>query len=424
MSAARHLAALDIGTAKVCAAVARVDQKGAEVLACGVAPAAGFRRGAVVDIDEAAASIRAAVKEAETGSGVEIRGVYLGMAGTHIKVEESYGATAIKGKEVRPRDIERVIETASALYVPLDREVLHVIPSEFVMDGQDGISRPLGMSGVRLEVKVRVVSASATILENLEKAVSRAGLRASEIVFQPFATALAVLKEEEAESGVLLIDYGGASTDTAIYKAGTLRHSSVIPVGSQHITSDISVGLRITQKEAERLKRRCGLDGFQANDPLDALSMSGKPVRVQRTGLEGIIRPRAEELFELIKADISSAVLKYRPLCAVLTGGGGLLKGLSDMAEMWLGLPVRVGAPEKIKSPLFKEMASDPQYAAAAGLLLYGLRAEGAEPAPGLSSFADAFEAIRDGIFSRGLMAAGKVLTKKARNIGNLLHRG
>ena len=380
----RYIAGIDVGSTKICLMVGRADRDGLDIVAAGTVPSQGLRKGVVIDIDETANSINMALREAQSASGIDIKSAYVGLSGSHIRSAESYGATGIKEKEVRQGDIERVIDAASAIYVPLDREVLHVLPSEFIIDGQDGIARPLGMAGVRLEVKVQVLTASHAVLENLERALERAGLKSIEMVFQPLASALAVLKEDELQQGAVLVDMGGGTTDVALFKGGTLRWAGVIPVGGANTTNDIAVGLKLPQKEAERLKRRYGagqekVNLFETEESVEAKSMSGKSKQISHPELARIIRMRLEELFEILKEEVEPQIIRHQPLCAVITGGGSQMRDIAAMAEGWLGLPVRTGLPERVRSTVLRETVRDPQYAAAAGLLLYGLDREGAE---------------------------------------------
>jgi len=423
----RYIVGVDVGTTKVCAAVARLYKNSMEVIASGTVPSSGMRKGVVVDIEETANSIRTAVKEAESASGVEIKAAYVGIAGSHMKCIESYGVTGIKEREVTEKDIERVIDAAGAVYVPLDREVIQVLPAEFVLDGQDGITRPLGMSGMRLEAKVQVITASQPVLENLERALSRSGLKVARMVFQPVASAMAVLKEEEMQDGAVLIDLGGGTTDIALYKGGTLRAASVIPIGGLHFTNDISVGLKLPQKEAERLKRRCGAAGRDHTEEiLDALDMSGKPVRVSAIDFSAILRARAEELFELVRQETAKAVLLHAPLCAVLTGGGSLLKNCAEIAEKWLSLPVRCGAPERVRSPLLRDILKEPRFATAVGLLEFALNEEKVEAGGSIFSLFPGLLSSMKEKMSPGtapkIFAARKILA--ARKIFTRMHAG
>ncbi|MDA8168096.1 MAG: cell division protein FtsA [Nitrospiraceae bacterium] len=418
----RYIAGIDVGSTKVCAAVARVDSRGMEIIASGTVPSSGLRKGVVVDMDETANSINMAVKEAESVSGIDIKSAYIGISGAHIKSAESYGATGIKGKEVKAKDIERVIDAASAVYVPLDREILHVLPSEFVIDGQDGIARPYGMAGVRLEVKVQVLTASQAVLENLDRALSRTGLKVTEMVFQPLASALAVLKDEEMEQGALLVDMGGGTTDLALLKGGALRFTSVIPVGSQHITNDLALGMKLPQKEAERLKKRYGTAGGEkgnlfSDEKIEAVNMSGKTKSFDHDEIEKIIKLRCEETFELVKNSAEAAILKHEPVCVVLTGGGSQMRDITEMAERWLGLPVRMGVPERVKNSIVRDVVREPQYSTAVGLLLYALQAEGGEkgssgPLPVLQ---DSLGAIKDTILGQGWASVKKMVSRIRR---------
>ncbi len=420
----RYIAGIDLGSTKISLMVGRVGRGGMEIAGLVSVPSQGLRKGVVVDIDETANSVALAVRKASSESGIDIRAAYVGISGSHIKSRESYGATGIKGKEVGAADLERVIDSASALYVPLDREVLHVLPSEFIIDGQDGISKPFGMAGVRLEVKVQVLTASQAALENLECALEHSGLRPVEMVFQPLAGSMAVLREDELRQGVLLLDMGGGVTSAALFKGGALRWAGVIPVGGSNTTNDIAVGLQLPQGEAERLKLRYGLgpEAFKANlfdagESIEARSMNGKARQVPHAELEGIIRPRTEELFELVKNEAGPQIIRHQPLCAVITGGASQMKDIAPMAERLLGLPVRAGLPERFlsKGGPFKEALRDPRNATAAGLLLYGLDAEGGAGAVSSRSFSDSVETVRQTVAEYGRALAKKFMGKVRR---------
>lgn len=435
----RLIAGVDMGSAKICLAAGHAGRSGIDVAGAVSVPAHGLRKGVVVDIEEAAASIRLAVKEARTALGLDIKSAYVGISGGHITSQESAGAAGIKGKEVDRGDLERVLESASALYVPLDREILHVLPSEYTIDGQDGILRPLGMAGVRFEVKVLVLTASQAALDNLERALSRAGLRPIETVFQPVAGARAVLTREEREQGVLLIDMGGGTTDISLFKGGSLRWAGVIPVGGAHVTNDIAIGLKLPQDEAERLKRLHGLGPQKQKQNLfetieteqggvEARGINGKPQMVSHEELARIVRPRMEELFDLIKDGTQPWTTKYQPLCAVITGGASRMGQAAGMAERRLGLPVRAGQPGKVppdcdsRGLLFPESMRNPEFAAAAGLLLYGFGAEGGmKAASGGAKIPDkkSIEMAGEALFERGRALVKKVKIKmKSKGIG------
>ncbi len=373
------IAGLDVGTTKICAIVGEAVGDEMEILAIGSSPSTGLRKGVVINIESTVEAVKEAVKEAETLSGIQIRSVYVGIAGGHVKSFESYGAVGIRGKEVGPQDVERAIESASVVYVPLDREVLHVIPTEFILDGQDGIKDPLGMSGVRLEVKVHIVTGAVSSVQNLLKCCEKAGLDVTDIVLEPIASAEAVLEESEKEHGIALIDIGGGTTDVAIYRDGSLRHAAVIAVGGNHLTNDIAVGLRITVQEAERIKKRYGCAIAAMVNGTDEMDMAGadKQVRrIPRKYLAEIVQPRCEELAGLIKREIENiSNLEVGLSGVVLTGGASLLEGIDKVIEMELGLPVRIGAPGRISTSRIsslKNSIGSPIYSTGVGLIIYG----------------------------------------------------
>jgi len=370
---------LDVGTTKICAIVGEVRDNEIEILAIGSSLSTGLRKGVVINIESTVDSIRNAVKEAETISGVDIRSVYVGIAGGHIKGFESYGAVGIKGKEVKPQDVERAIDSASVVYVPLDREVIHVIPTEFILDGQDGIKDPVGMSGVRLEVKVHIVTGAVSSVQNLLKCCEKAGLDVTDIVLEPIASAEAVLTEGERDLGIALIDIGGGTTDIAIYRDGSLRHTAVLALGGNHFTNDIAIGLRIPVHEAERVKKRygCAITGMvDGAEEMDVAGADRQVRKIPKKYLAEIIQPRCEELSELIKREIENILnLELGLSGVVLTGGASLLEGIDRVVEVNLGLPVRIGMPEGIKashiSPI-QNAVSNPMYSTGIGLILHG----------------------------------------------------
>ena len=370
---------LDIGTTKICCIVGEVSSVGGDidVIGIGVQPSRGLRKGVVINIDATVASIRRAVEEAELMAGCEISSVYAGIAGGHIRGFNSQGVVAIKEKEVRPGDIARVLDAARAINIPLDREILHVLPQEYIIDEQDGIREPLGMSGVRLEAKVHIVTAAVSSAQNIIKCCAKTGLTVADIVLEPLASAEAVLAEEEKELGVALVDIGGGTTDVAIFFAGAIQHTSVIPLGGNHLTNDIAVGLRTPMQEAERIKIRYGscqsaLAG--ADETIEVPSVGGRAPRIlSRRILSEIVEPRIEELFQLVHREIQKA--GQEDLLAsgvVLTGGSTLLQGMPELAEEVLGLPVRRGLPRGVGGLV--DVIKSPQYATAVGLLQYGAR--------------------------------------------------
>ena len=371
---------LDVGTTKVCTVVAEVSAGRAEILGLGVSPSSGLRKGIVINIDATVDSIKKAVREAEASSGVRIKSVSVGISGAHIKGFDSAGAVGLRGSEVSAADVERSIDSAKAVYIPLDREVLHVVPAEFVLDGQDGITDPIGMSGVRLEARVHIITGAASPLQNLMKCCEKAGLEVTDVVFEPLASAQAVLTREEKESGVVLVDLGGGTTDIALFRDGSLRYASVIGVGGNHFTNDIAVGLRITMSEAEKLKKASGAayEQIVGNAEEIQIAQTGGQVRtLPRKYVAEILQPRCEEMLELIKEEIKKCSGYGTALCGlVMTGGASQLTGLDKIAESVLGLPVRQGAPVHVIGP--KHAANNPVYSTGVGLVTYGCETDAA----------------------------------------------
>lgn len=368
---------LDIGTTKICCLVGEVTPEGIDVIGIGTQPSRGLRKGVVINIDATVASIRRAVEEAELMAGCEISSVYAGIAGGHIRGFNSQGVVAVKDKEVRAGDVARVIDAARAINIPQDREILHVLPQEFIIDEQDGIREPLGMSGVRLEAKVHVVTAAASSAQNIVKCCARTGLTVADIVLEPLASAEAVLADEEKELGVALVDIGGGTTDVAIFANGAIQHTCVIPLGGNHLTNDIAVGLRTPMQEAERIKVKYGsAQGalLDREETIEVPSVGGRAPRIlARRVLSEIIEPRIEELFQLVQREIQKA--GQEDLLAsgiVLTGGTTLLHGIPELAEEVLGLPVRRGLPRGIGGLV--DVVKSPQHATAVGLLHFGAK--------------------------------------------------
>src|SRR5213082_2436364 len=368
---------LDIGTTKICCIVGEVTPDGIDVIGIGTHPSRGLRKGVVINIESTVASIKRAVEEAELMAGCEISSVYAGIAGGHIRGFNSQGVVAVRDKEVRPSDVARVIDAARAINIPQDREIIHVLPQEFIIDDQDGIKEPLGMSGVRLEAKVHVVTAAVSSAQNIIKCCARTGLTVSDIVLEPLASAEAVLAEEEKELGVALVDVGGGTTDLAIFVSGAIQHTSVIPLGGNHLTNDIAVGLRTPLQEAERIKIQYGSaqsSMLDKDETIEVPSVGGRAPRVlARRILCEIIEPRVEELFQLVHREIQKA--GQEDLLAsgvVLTGGSTNLHGMPELAEEVLGLPVRRGLPRGIGG--LTDVVKSPQHATAVGLLHYATK--------------------------------------------------
>jgi cell division protein FtsA len=368
---------LDIGTSKVCAMVGERTEHGVEIIGIGSSASQGLRKGVVINIEATVNSVRKAVEEAALMAGCEIHTVFTSISGGHIKAFNSHGIVAVKNKEVAQRDLERVIDAAKAVAIPMDRDVLHVLPQDYIIDDQDGIKEPLGMSGVRLEAKVHIVTGAVTSVQNIVKCCNRTGLNVAEIVLAPLAAAEAVLGEEERELGVVLVDMGGGTTDIAIYHDGTVKHTAVISIGGNHVTNDIAAGLRTPFNDAERIKQRFGYAKatmVTANERVEVPSVAGKGAgTVSRQILCAIIEPRLDEIFELIQREIAKS--GYEGSLAsgvVITGGSMLLPGAVEMAERSFGMPVRLGVPAHVGGIV--DVIDSPAYATAVGLILHGMR--------------------------------------------------
>ena len=331
----------------------------------------------VINIDATVASIKHAVDEAELMAGCEISTVYAGIAGSHIKGFNSHGIVAVKNKEVTSKDVERVIDAARAVAIPMDREILHILPQEYMVDEQDGIREPIGMSGVRLEAKVHIVTGSVASAQNIVKSANRVGLNVADIVLEPIASAEAVLSAEEKELGVALIDIGGGTSDLTVFHAGAIKHTAVLPLGGNHLTNDIAAGLRTPSSSAEEIKRRYGATAARLvnpNETIEVPSTGGREPRiVSRQVLAEIIEPRVEEILTLIHRElVRSGFDEYLVGGVVLTGGSVLLDGMSEFAEGIFGLPVRIGFPTGVGGLV--DVVNSPAYATGVGLVLYGAR--------------------------------------------------
>ncbi|MGQ9614815.1 MAG: cell division protein FtsA [Spirochaetota bacterium] len=372
---------LDIGTTKVCAIIGRVNEyNGIDVIGVGTSPSRGLRKGVVVNIESTVNSVVTAVEKAELMAGVEVRSVYTGIAGGHIEGINSRGVVAVssKGREITEAEVERVIDAAKALALPMEREVIHVIPQEFIVDSQEGIKDPIGMSGVRLEAEVHIVTGAVASAQNIVKSVNRAGYAVNDIVLEPLASALATIKDDEKELGVVLIDVGGGTTDVLVFINGSIWHTCVIAMGGNHVTSDISIGLRTPINAAEEIKKKCGVarsDLVKPDDFIEVPSVGGRnPTRLPRQVLAEIIQPRMEEIFFLVKEELERKNFKESLAGGVvLTGGACLLEGTEKVAEDVFQMPVRIGRPYNI-SGLYEEVSS-PEFATGVGLVLYGLHA-------------------------------------------------
>ncbi|NQZ95443.1 MAG: cell division protein FtsA [Myxococcales bacterium] len=366
---------LDIGTTKICVIVAAQTENGVDVVGIGTHPSKGLRKGVVVDIDATVDSIKRAVEEAELMADCEISSVYAGIAGSHIRGINSHGVVAVKDREVRESDVNRVIDAAKAVAIPMDREVIHVIPQEFIIDDQDGIREPLGMSGVRLEAKIHIVTAAVASAQNIVKCANKAGLNVVDIVLEPLASAEAALSDDERDLGVCLIDIGGGTTDIAAFADGSIKHTSVLGLGGYHISNDIAVGLRTPFDEAERIKKRFGVATARyltSDDVISVPSVGGRrPREVSRKVLCEIIEPRVDEILTLARQVLVKEGLEDKiPSGVVLSGGCSALEGLADLAEEIFEAPVRSGTPSHIGG--LQDVVRGPMFATGVGLALFG----------------------------------------------------
>jgi len=367
---------LDIGTTKICAVVAEMTEDGTvNIIGVGSSPSRGLKKGVVVDIDLTVDSIKKAVEEAELMTGGQINAVYTGIAGSHISVAQARGVLALKRQEVTRQDVDRVMEQVRAgIMIEPGREILHVIPREFVVDDQDGVREPLGMSGARLAVEAHIITGAVTSVQNISKSVNRAGLDVVEIVLQPLASSEAVLSSEERDLGVVMVDLGGGTTDLAIFVDGSIRHTAVLPIGGQNLTKDIAIGLLTSQTEAEKIKIKHGIarvDLVGDGDMVEVPSAGDRPARsIPRRELALVIEPRVEEMFELVRDEINHAGYDGRlGAGVVITGGTSMLEGMPDAAERVLNLPARRGVPTGVDG--LRDIAGTPMHATAVGLILH-----------------------------------------------------
>ena len=369
------LTGLDVGTSKVCALVADASPEGeVALLGHGVAPCTGLRKGVVVNIEATVEAIRAALDEAEKTSGARVGSVVAGVAGPHIRGLNSHGIVAVRGGEVGARDVERVIDAARAVAIPLDRQVLHILPQQFAVDDQEGVRQPIGMAGVRLEARIHIITAAQSYGQNLSKCCERAGVTPTELLFEPLASADATLFPEERELGVALIDIGGGTTDIVVFHSGAVMHTAVLPLGGNHLTSDIAAGIRTPVTEAEKLKVAYGAATslvVRRDQMVQVAGVGGRdPKLIARKMLADIIEPRMEEILAMAQREIMrSGVADNLASGVVLVGGTALLEGTQELAERIFGLPVRRGLPINLKG--MPEELMTPMYTTAAGLILH-----------------------------------------------------
>lgn len=398
----RLVVGLDVGTSKIVAIVGELTSDGTiEVVGVGMHPSRGLKRGVVVNIESTVRSIQRAVEEAELMAGCEIHSVYAGIAGSHIRSLNSHGIVAIRDKEVMAADVERVIDAARAVAIPADQKILHVIPQEFVIDQQDGIREPVGMSGVRLEARVHIVTGAVSSAQNIEKCVRRCGLTVDDIVLEQLASSYSVLTEDEKELGVCLVDIGGGTTDIAIFSEGGLRHTAVIPIAGDQVTNDIAIALRTPTKSAEEIKLRyaCALPQLTSSDETIEVPSVGEraPRRLGRQTLAEVVEPRYAELFALIQAEIRRSGFEDMIAAGiVLTGGASKMEGAAELAEEIFHTQVRLGTPIGVSG--LAEVVRNPIHATGVGLLIFAREAltGGRSPnAPRARSFKDMFQQMR-----------------------------
>jgi len=372
---------LDIGTSKVLAIVGEVNAAGGvEIVGVGHHPSRGMKKGVVVNIESTVQSIQRAVEEAELMAGCQIQSVFAGIAGSHIRSINSHGTVAIKEKEVGPGDVDRVIESARALAIPADQKVLHVLPQEFIIDGQEGIREPIGMSGVRLEAKVHIVTGAVSAAQNIVKCVRRCGLEVDDIILEQLASSVAVLTEDEKELGVCMVDIGGGTTDISVFTEGAIRHTAVIPIAGDQVTNDIAVALRTPTAHAEEIKKKygCALTQLATSDEsIEVPSVGDRPPRqLARQTLAEVIEPRIEELYGLILAELRrSGFEDVIGSGVVLTGGSSKMEGMIDLAEEVFHMPVRLGIPQGVGG--LSGVVHNPIFATGVGLVQYGAKARG-----------------------------------------------
>ncbi|MFV0275779.1 MAG: cell division protein FtsA [Parahaliea sp.] len=379
----RMIVGLDIGTSKVVAIVGEIGVDGGiEIVGIGSHPSKGMKKGVVVNIESTVQSIQRAVEEAELMAGCQIHSVYVGIAGSHIRSLNSHGIVAIRDREVYPLDLERVIDAAQAVAIPADQKILHILPQEYVIDNQEGIKEPLGMSGVRLEAKVHLVTCAVNAAQNVEKCIRRCGLEVEEVILEQLASSYSVLTEDERELGVCMVDIGGGTTDIAIFTEGSIRYTGVIPIAGDQVTNDIAMALRTPTQYAEEIKIKyaCALTQLAGPDQsIKVPSVGERPPRdLSRQALAEVVEPRYDELFTLIQKEIRrSGFEDLIPAGIVLTGGSAKMEGVVELAEEVFHMPVRVGYPQAVKG--LNDIVRNPIYSTGVGLLQYGLQHQASE---------------------------------------------
>ncbi len=366
---------LDVGTSKVAALVGEISpDRGIEVIGVGLQPSRGLKKGVVVNIESTVQSIQRAIEEAELMAGCEIRSVFAGIAGSHVRSLNSHGVVAIRDREVSHADVEHVVDAAKAVAIPADQKILHVLPQEFIIDGQEGIRDPIGMSGVRLEAKVHIVTGAESAANNIEKCIQRCGLEVDDIVLEQLASSFAVLTDDEKELGVCIIDIGGGTTDLAVFSQGAIRHTAVIPIAGDQVTNDIAVSMRTPTQYAEdiKVKYACALSQLaNPDESIEVPSVGDRPARrLARQTLAEVVEPRYEELFGLAREELRrSGFEEIIAAGIVLTGGSAKMEGAIELAEEVFHVPVRLGLPQHIRG--LSDVVRNPIYSTGAGPLLY-----------------------------------------------------
>jgi cell division protein FtsA len=371
------IAGLDIGTTKICAIIGERTGEGVDIIGFGTHPSKGLKKGMVVNVESTMDSIRHVIDDAEEMAGCEISSVYTGISGSHIKSFNCQGVIALRNREVKKEDVKRAIHASKEVTIPLDREILHVLPQEFIVDDQDGIKDPVGLSGSRLEARVHIVTGAVSSVQNIIKCANKTGLNVKDIVLQQLASSESVLNDDEKELGVVLVDLGGGTTDIVIYLGASIRYTAVLPLGGNHITSDIAVGLRTPLEDAEEIKKQHGCAVSSLIDKSETIEVpcigGGKPRTVFRQLLGEVIEPRAEEILSLVHKEVIKS--GYKDLLTsgvVLTGGASLLEGISELTEQIFNLPVRVGYPRGVNG--LSDVVHNPIYSTGVGLILYGMK--------------------------------------------------
>lgn len=380
----RIVVGLDIGTTKVCAVVASINsQNRIHILGVGKAPSEGLNRGVVVNIDKTVNAIKTAIKQAELASGIEVNSVNVGIAGDHIRSIRSKGVITInnKDKEITVEDVERILKDCQQIMLPPEQQILHVIPQEFVVDGQDGITDPVGMSGMRMEAEVHIITGLVSATKNLYRCVERAGYMVADIILEPLASSYAVLDDEEKEAGVVLVDIGGGTTDLAVFQENTIRHTAVIAIAGKKVTDDIKIGLSVLEDQAQTLKHQhgeCFVDMITEDESITIPGIAGRPPKeITKSILAKIIQARMEEILEIIAIEVKrSGYAESLSAGIVITGGGSLIKNICPLANEVLGMDAKIGRPLGLAGGLIEEVNS-PIYATSVGLVLHALKAEG-----------------------------------------------